>query len=469
MSSLKNLTPFLKGMSPRWEHISMGPSIATGFTLNVAPASEKYVGELDGVRALAVCLVVSAHYRLIPYVPGGFGVTLFFFLSGYLITTLFYAEQQRASKINVRQFYLRRWLRLTPPLLVFVILGVVLYPVSRTGVGGSPVPVSETVAALLYFTNYYILHNGAYSSYGVPFGICWSLAIEEHFYLIWPWVIYGTIKRSYWLCSTILGVCSIVLAWRLVVHYALVSTTDYTYMATDCRIDSILYGALLRVLLEVPGAAGVMKLIRTPACRLFGLLILLATFVVRDDGFRETFRYTLQGVALLPLFAAIVTDNPTSLARRTLRSPPFVFIGRLSYSIYLFHLLARTPGEYYFGSPYRVGSVISGLFLTGAISVTLFVLIERPIAKLRRRIRPAPEHSVGVDMIPGAVASAEQVRDDPNDRVQEQAVVPCGSPPAAERVLVPDYPVSHRTTPSSQRRSSRGKCITRSLRSELTE
>jgi peptidoglycan/LPS O-acetylase OafA/YrhL len=350
-------------------------------------ASDKYVGELDGVRAIAVCIVVFAHYRLLPYMPGGFGVTLFFFLSGYLITTLFFSEFQGARQISVRQFYLRRWLRLTPSLLVLVVLGVVFYPISRTAVGGQPVPGMEIVAALFYFTNYYILAHGMDATAAIPLGICWSLAIEEHFYLVWPWVVRKAIAYPQRLFATIVAVCVAVLIWRLVLRYAVSVSTDYTYMATDCRIDSILYGALLRVMFETSWAAGAVRLLRSRACRFVGLTALLATFVVRDDDFRETFRYAVQGIALMPVFTAILSDDPKVLVRRMLRSAPLVLIGRLSYSIYLVHLLARTPGEVYFGSPYHPGAVISGLLITVALAGVLFVFIERPLARVRHRFR----------------------------------------------------------------------------------
>ena len=128
-------------------------------------------------------------------------------------------------------------------------------------------------------------------------------------------------------------------------------------------------------------------ILRARMCQILGLLALLMTFMIRDENFRQTFRYTIQGVALMPLFTAILTDDPKTLVRRALSSPPMVLIGRLSYSIYLFHLLARTPGEVYFGSPYGVGSVISGLFLTWAAAYALFIFVERPIAGIRRRFR----------------------------------------------------------------------------------
>jgi peptidoglycan/LPS O-acetylase OafA/YrhL len=354
---------------------------------SVPRASESYVSELDGIRAIAVSLVVIAHYRILPGIPGAFGVTLFFFLSGYLITTLFYSEYKTSLDISIPRFYLRRWLRLTPPLVLFIALADIFYPVSRIFVGGQPVPIGTTLAALLYYTNYYDLFWQLEPAKIIPFGICWSLAIEEHFYLAWPWIIRRNITDPHRLCVIVAALCVLVLAWRLVATLVLSVPTGYTYLATDCRLDSILYGALLRVLFETRWAPAVVRLLRERMCLGAALVFLLLMFVVRDDDFRETVRYTIQGLALMPVFTAVLTDDPKTLARRVLSSPPMVLLGRLSYSIYLFHLFARTPGEAYFGSPYHIGSMISGLVLTGAISYLLLVFVERPIAGLRHRFR----------------------------------------------------------------------------------
>ncbi len=179
----------------------------------------------------------------------------------------------------------------------------------------------------------------------IPFGICWSLAIEEHFYLAWPLILSRNIQHRQRLWLIVASFCVAVVIWRCAARYILMLPTDYTYMATDCRIYLILYGALLRVVFETPWASAAVRLFRTRACQILALLLLLMTFMIRDENFRQTLRYTIQGVALMPLFTALLTADPKTLVRRVLLSPPMVLIGRLSYSIYLFHLLARTPGK----------------------------------------------------------------------------------------------------------------------------
>ena len=202
-------------------------------------ASDRYVKELDGIRAVAIGIVVCAHYQLIPLIPGGFGVTLFFFLSGYLITTLFYSEYRSSNNIDIFRFYARRWLRLTPPLVISVLIGIIFYRITRIGVAGTHVPIGTTMAALLYYTNYYDLAWAMEPSRVIPFGICWSLAVEEHFYLLWPLIVSKNIYAASRILAIIVGVCVIIAIWRIVAHYILLFSTDYTYMATD--VASIRY------------------------------------------------------------------------------------------------------------------------------------------------------------------------------------------------------------------------------------
>jgi peptidoglycan/LPS O-acetylase OafA/YrhL len=374
-------------MEARQLRVKASPADSDGVYIPVPVASDRYVKELDGIRAVAIGIVVCAHYQLIPLIPGGFGVTLFFFLSGYLITTLFYSEYRSTNNIDIFRFYARRWLRLTPPLVISVLSGIIFYRVTRIGVAGTPVPIGTTMAALLYYTNYYDLAWAMEPSRVIPFGICWSLAVEEHFYLLWPLIISKNIYATSRILAIIIGACVIIVIWRIVAHYILLFSTDYTYMATDARIDSILYGALLRVLFETPWAPAVVNICKSRAGRTAGLLLLFTTFVIRDDGFRETIRYSLQGIALMPLFSVILLDNPMTAARRVLGFPIIVLVGRLSYSIYLFHLMARTSVDAFLGSPHWVEVTVGGLLVTGFLAYSVFKFVELPIANIRRRLR----------------------------------------------------------------------------------
>ena len=149
-----------------------------------SPHWPKTIPSLNGLRAVSVLLVVSAHAGLSDLIPGGLGVTIFFFLSGYLITTLMLAENEQTGAISIRNFYARRILRLAPPLLITL---AIAYSLTYLGFLQGRITLAALVSQLLYFANYYILFfdPNAQSMPGGT-GILWSLAVEEHFYIFFP-------------------------------------------------------------------------------------------------------------------------------------------------------------------------------------------------------------------------------------------------------------------------------------------
>lgn len=205
---------------------------------------------LDGIRAISVLIVVLAHSGLQALVPGVLGVTIFFFLSGYLITTLMLAENERTGKINILQFYARRMLRLMPPLFVSL---AIAYGLTFAGLLSGGITISGLTAQLFYFANYYGLFF--YPGNTVPDGtsILRSLAVEEHFYIFYPFFLTLLLRSALRprTIGTLLGIgCLVVPSWRI--H--LVQSPDFeiyrTYYASDTRIDSIIYGCILAVVIN---------------------------------------------------------------------------------------------------------------------------------------------------------------------------------------------------------------------------
>src|SRR5712672_2112681 len=139
------------------------------------------IPSLDGVRAVAVGLVFFAHSGLEKIVPGGLGVTIFFVLSGYLISTLMRIEYAAERKIDYRGFYLRRFLRLMPPLAVVVLLTSVFAAFALI----DEFTPNGLFSVLFYYSNYFVI---AHDFHGLPAGasVVWSLAVEEHYYLLYP-------------------------------------------------------------------------------------------------------------------------------------------------------------------------------------------------------------------------------------------------------------------------------------------
>ena len=200
--------------------------------------SAKYIPAIDGMRAIAILIVVTSHLVKDGIIPGGLGVTLFFFISGYLITGLLIDECEASGAIDIKYFYVRRFMRLAPALLTMVAVVSLTY-LLVFGVTS----IKEILAAVFYFMNYYQIMHGAMP---IPLGPLWSLAIEEHFYLVFPLVIALTWRFRERLFVSLIVVCVLVLVWRTILVAG--GAEDFrTYIGTDTRIDSIVYGALLAI------------------------------------------------------------------------------------------------------------------------------------------------------------------------------------------------------------------------------
>ena len=295
---------------------------------------------LNGIRAISVLIVIVAHAGYGWIIPGGLGVTIFFFLSGYLITTLLLHEYESAGTINVKEFYLRRFFRLFPP---FFLTLAIAYGLVAAGLLPGGISFGGVLAQIFYFANYYaILFD---TQYLIPSGtiIFWSLAVEEHFYIFYPIILlallsFGLSRRMIGIVFS--GICVIVLAWRihLVAQPGFVEAR--TYFATDTRIDSIIFGALLALWSNPFDRAdgGSRMNLRQWGWVLASGGLLAFTLLYRDDAFRETYRYTLQGIALYPLFYFSIRYHG-NLIFRPLNSAILSRIGVWSYSIYLIHFV----------------------------------------------------------------------------------------------------------------------------------
>jgi peptidoglycan/LPS O-acetylase OafA/YrhL len=346
----------------------------------------RHIPSLDGLRACSFLLVFVAHAGLDDFVPGGFGVTVFFFLSGYLITTLMRAEFERNGAVNLKHFWIRRALRILPPFYLVLAIGAAaawLFAPASMSLAGM-------LAQALHVTNYWIIYRG-YDGFpaGAGTGVYWSLAIEEHFYLLFPFIYIAMCRGRltgrqqalvFW------GICALVLIWRCMLVYVYHASTDRTYMGTDTRVDSILFGCALAVwhnpiLDRERLSEGRWKYCYLPAC----VAVILITFLWRGEEYRETFRYSMQGAALTPLFAAAMR-YPKWLIFRPLNWRPLVFLGVLSYSTYLIHFGVITATQYLLPRqmPALVG--VTALALTVFLAWLIYRGIERPCARLRKRL-----------------------------------------------------------------------------------
>jgi len=343
-------------------------------------AASRHIPSLDGIRA-ASFLIVFGDHALGSLIPGQLGVTIFFFLSGFLITTLMRAEYEQNDTVNLGHFWLRRALRILPPLYLVVlgsaVLALALYP-QRTVYGPA------LAAQLLFYANYY---DGPPSIPGTA--VVWSLAVEEHFYVLFPLLYVGmqwrrlSRRQQAWL---LWAVCGAVLVWRCVRVVVMHTPSGRILSGTDTRIDSILFGCALAVwnnpALDRPVVAPhLLKYLLLP----LSLLVLLATAYVSSPAFADTCSFSLQGAALTVLFVGAVRLHDWA-PFRALNWRPVAFVGVLSYSLYLVHDVLLQLVAQVWKLPHASLRAGVALVLSVTVAWIIYAVVEKPCARLRKQL-----------------------------------------------------------------------------------
>jgi peptidoglycan/LPS O-acetylase OafA/YrhL len=334
---------------------------------------------LDGVRAISILTVMLSHSGL-RFAPGVLGVTIFFFLSGFLITSLLLDEYGKHAAINIPQFYARRFLRLYPPLLVYIVTVLAGLLFLQRGVD-----IVGLAGALLYFANYlYAIQTHHIDAFGPHL---WSLSVEEHFYLFFPPLLLLLLnKRSP--VIVILGVLSVV---PLFLRLAVASTTDhlfypqYTTAATEMRFDSILFGCITAIAVRQPWRVSFINLATRRLTVGCAVVLLLAPEFVPSQFFRQTLRFTLQNFALISLLLTAVYTPSLMAAKLILNNALVRWIAILSYSLYLWHMpVFEVIGRVVVSAPRTLVHVL-GWLASFAIAFAIHLIVERPIMRLRKR------------------------------------------------------------------------------------
>jgi peptidoglycan/LPS O-acetylase OafA/YrhL len=308
---------------------------------------------------------------------------VFFFLSGYLITTLLRKEFDSTGRVAFGQFYLRRALRIFPPFYLVLLLA---YAITAAGLWGGTLSASAMLAQLLHFTNYYIVRHGWWDGIAPGTWVYWSLAVEEHFYLVFPLAYLGLRRRRLSggkQALAMLAICALILLWRCVLVFALDAGKDRTYVATDTRIDSILAGCVLAVWKNPaldqngPSDAALLR-VWLP----LGALSVATSLLVRVPSFEQSFRYTLQSFGLLPFFVAAMRFHDRWPVR-LLNTRPAKYLGLLSYSMYLLHTSLIWGLEQWLDWREPARAALA-LFLVVALAAVIHVGVEKPMGKLRK-------------------------------------------------------------------------------------
>lgn len=366
-----------------------------------------HVRPLDGLRALAILLVIAHNTNIFPDHPGGLwplatlatagwtGVQLFFVLSGFLITGRLI--DAAADPHRLRDFYLRRVLRIFPLYYLALLVGLVLLPLLA---GWPPATHAQRIgaASLWTFTNNWAQAYGyevdGYSHF-------WSLAVEEQFYLVWPFVAWR------WQGSALLRACALIVAaafaFRLALYFGGGPVLG-TYLFSASRMDALAMGAAVAVLWR---RAGVRTWIvahgRTLA---WTIALLLGAGAALSHGYaRASFANISWGYPLLAacfallllLLASRQAEGQSGWLDALLGSHVAVSIGRVSYGMYVLHLPIVLYAARWFGDGGRFGSVAGALLYPACVAIAAYLaalashaLIERPFLRLKDRLAPGP-------------------------------------------------------------------------------
>ncbi len=345
-----------------------------------------YIASLDGWRAIAVLLVIGAHAaRLLKesntaigaraasfFQHAGFGVDIFFALSGFLICTLLLREKERGA-VDLWAFYRRRVFRIIPPILVYL---ATLLAISAAG--AIAVSTTEVAGVLLFLRNY--VAGGWYT------GHFWSLAVEEHFYIVVPLVIaFCSRERALRIALVAAIACAVIrfVEWKL-------QLPGEIEFRTEARFDVLMYGAIFAIAARTPTW-------RERLERRLSTVVVVALLVVAV-GLLICFpampmRRTVVAL-VMPILIGYTVLHPHKAAGRVLNLAWLQYIGRLSYSLYIWQMLFFAPHDDLGWIQSFPGAVIG----TAVCALLSYYFVEKPAIAFGRRLaaawRPAFADSV---------------------------------------------------------------------------
>lgn len=356
----------------------------------------KYLPSIDSLRALAVLAVIIYHVD-VNYLPGGFlGVDLFFVLSGYLISSLIIKEYKKTGSLNLYNFYIRRARRLLPA-VYFMITVVLVVMVMFNGVLLKKSHL-DAIFGYIYSSNWwYIFHKLDYfDSFGSqsPFKHLWSLAIEEQFYMIFPLLfllVNGKKKTkdgSYKLNRNFLYIILGVILVSLIAHIILfdINNISRIYFGTDTRAFSLLVGvvgAILYPMDKLNTKITPQENLVYSVVSLISIAALITIMIYTSEYNTWLYRGGFLLVAILGIIIIISSGKQHTLMAKLLSFKPVVFIGKISYSLYLWHfpVLVLTTPVSEIGKP-NIFFVVLRVILTFILAIISYALVETPIRKL---------------------------------------------------------------------------------------
>ncbi len=367
------------------------PSIAAGLGAGPTDAESRgtlqgYLPTLDGWRAIAVLLVVFGHCASSPtpypwevtlahWTPtiGPMGVQIFFAISGLLITSRLMEEWAKRGQISLKGFYIRRSFRILPALVFYLLIVA-----AAAAMGWVPLTAAEWIQSLLFVRNY-----GGDGNWAT--GHTWSLSVEEHFYLLWPaLLVLAGRRRSMWIA---IATALLVAAWRVMATHLRIFHSNEVDHRSDMQLDTLLGGAVLALLMARPAFYRSMKLHLTPAIAwglIFSFMLCLLCVLRWWAKLHNPVRLTLP--VFLPLLLVSTVLHPRLLFGRFLELAPMRWLGRLSYSLYLWQEFFSGPAVH---APLLLRTLRTyplNIVPSLAMAVLSYYVLEKPMIAVGHRL-----------------------------------------------------------------------------------
>lgn len=380
----------------------------TGNTQETRPTNNAYFPALDGLRALAFLMVFGMHYLELPW--GWAGVDVFFVLSGFLITGILFDTRDDLHRI--RNFYVRRTLRIFPLYYGVMLAPVLLYPIFRwqwswswllwpaylgNFVRGHHIYTYRSALQMLADAQLVSLTHHRIELY---FGHFWSLCVEEQFYLMWPWVVFWLRDRRklLWVCLAWVVACPLlrVLASHKLPPFMLDQLVLYRY--TPFRVDALLTGGLVALVLRGAHSRDLLVAARIGFAVLLTALLLWLTLNPSArhgfTGYVYPYWCFTWGLSLIDMFFAclmVMALRPGSITYRVFSLRPLRWFGRITYGAYVFHdilhvEITRLVLHFHSTGHWVYGVAVVAMGCTLLLAWASFRWFESPFIRLKYRL-----------------------------------------------------------------------------------
>lgn len=349
--------------------------------------NKRYLPGLDGFRAIAVTAIIIFHMNP-NWLPGGFlGVDTFFVISGYLITALLISEYYITGEIDLINFWLRRIKRLIPAVL-FMLTVILTYTAFF-----KPEIIfdikKDTIAAFFYVSNWWYIFQDVdyFNQFAIaPLKHLWSLAVEEQFYLLYPILLLFLVKfKNQNFTFLILFIISLISLEMMFFLSNSEGNNSRVYFGTDTRLQTLLLGALLAIIWPPFSLKKNISKIQKYIIDLFGiigLVILIYFFVTISDKDIWIYKGGFYLISFITLFIIASVVHPSGLFAKSLSNRLFVYIGKRSYSLYLWHFpIIEFVHSYFVAGQIPFYVYFLDIILMVTIAEFSYKFIETPIRK----------------------------------------------------------------------------------------